>query len=224
MSYIRTSESKKGRTFHNFTTPVGTAIYPKLVEADEYKGKRTYKAKIAFPADEIQGLIDEVQHLLDEFVEAEVAKDPKRNPNSKAKNRWTVRDIAEEEIDDDGNPTGRLLINLKKNATSQEGEELDPPALFDSFNNNVTGKVKRLYGGSQIAAAGFLYFYAMGSSKEFGVAFKLQGVQIVKLVEGGGGATDGASMGFGAVEGGFAGDTAGGSDPHADDEDEDEDF
>ena len=120
------------------------------------------------------------------------------------KKGWTVREIGEEELDDTGEPTGFIILNFSKNFTDKDGNELDPPTLFDSFNQET--QVPDIWSGSKLRIGGFLYPYGMASTKttgSFGMAFKMQDVQIIELKAKGQGGSGGSR--FGVVEGGFGG-------------------
>ena len=200
--YLTFSKSKRGGVFINFISPAGTAIFPKLVEADEYEGKSSWKTRLAVPAAEAEEFIDELQPLLSLYEEVKYLEaDAKKKKDYK--NKWDTNDLGEEELDDNGDPTGNILFNFGKNAFSAKGVAQSPPALFDSFNQMAD--VTDIWSGSKLRIAGFLYFYDMASTKKFGVATKMQGVQIIELVAPGAGGRSAESMGFGKVEGGFGG-------------------
>lgn len=215
--FIRVSQNKKQtRTYINYITPRGRAIFPALIEPDEYEGKKTWKVSLAIPAAEAEQFIAELQPILDEFVAEEVQKDPKKDPAKKS-TKWVVKELGEEELDDNGDPTGNIVFRFKRNFTTKTGDQLDPPGLFDARNADLSGKVRDIWGGSTLKVAGLVTPYAMGATKTFGISLKIDGVQVLDLKAPGQGSGPSADrLGFGVEEGGFTADDA-------DDSDDDDD-
>lgn len=206
------------KKFEKFMTPVGTAVYPRLTQADtKFDSKGVYHTKLAIPSDEAQELIAQLEAARDKFA-AEVRKE---TPKTK---KYSLADVYEEETDDEGNETGRLIFKFKKPAAFEKDDKLvkiNPPALFDAANQPLT-KVD-VWSGSELRIAGHIRPYAMDSSKSIGVSLRIDGAQVISLVSAGERTAE--SLGFDAVDGGYTAptidnvETAGETD---DGEDEDE--
>lgn len=202
------AKSKRDRI--PFTSPQGVAIYPHIKAPDphkEYGGDFTCKLRV--PAAEAQEFIDFLEGVRDPYAAEEKKKDPK-------KKKWTVADVYEEELDDDGEETGNLIFKfkLKHKIVDRETGEVkftQRPAVFDSDGNQLK-KVPNVGGGSTLIVGGTVVPYAMAATKLLGVSLRMEGVQILDLVEFGG--RDAESFGFGKQSGGYVA----GSD--ADDDDE----
>ena len=91
------------------------------------------------------------------------------------------------EEDDDGNETGYVLFNFKRNATYRnKNDELKPIKLpfFDTAGQSLDPKELEIWGGSIVALAFKLKpFYV--ASLGCGVTHRLEAVQVVKAVSGG---------------------------------------
>lgn len=114
-----------------------------------------------------------------------------------------------DEVDDEGEPTGRVKLTLKNNVSGQgkNGEKFFTTIdLFDAANKRVT-KDPKLGQGSVVKAAFSMSPYHMvtDDSNKFGMSFRLQAVQIIELVPYGGGSAE--SYGFEEEEDGFSSDT-----------------
>lgn len=192
---------KKGK----FTTPVGIAKFPSLTRPDtKFDKAGVYKTGLICERDDpkTQALIEKLEAARDEYREArlEEAKPAER----KKMEKYTVADVCEEEVDDEGEATGRVIFKAKMRASFEDkdtGEVKNlEPRIFDAKNKPIKNfRNLRLFGGSQIALAGEIKAYDMPSAKQFGISLNLKAVQIRQLAEGG----DGESFGFGEDEDGF---------------------
>lgn len=166
--------------FERFQTPIGTAVFPHLTEADrKFDQKGVYHTKLAIPAEDAQELVDQLEAARDRYAE-EV-----RSEKAKYK-RYKLADVCEDEVDDEGNDTGRLIFKFKRPASFEKDGEvkrINPPAIFDAANNPLDSV--DLWGGSEIIIAGHIRPYAMDSTKQIGVSLRVDGVQILNLVTGG---------------------------------------
>lgn len=220
--FLNVSVSKKtGRTYINFISPLGKASWPKLVTPDDFRGKKSWKTKLIVPGDEAQEFIDELQPFLDEYHASQIAyaeeqcavvEDPKKLAEWKKKLRdyktkWTIKEIGEEELNDNAEPTGNIVFSFGRNyINAKSGEVLSPPELVDAFENPV--QIDDVWSGSMMRIGGFVFPYTNDSNKTFGLSLKMAAVQITKLVTKG--SAGGNVTRFGAVEGGFNADAMSG--------------
>lgn len=168
------------------TLPVGVARYPALVYPDKkFHTPGIYKANVAVPAEEAEGIITKLQAIAKEHL-------GKALPKSK-NSMW------EFEVDDEGNETNTVLFKCSiKNHERKNGELWDrKPVQYDSQNNIVSYNV---WGGTEMRVACEVYVWEWSGKK--GISLQPYAVQILNLVQGG----DSAESPFGAEEGGFVGD------------------
>lgn len=205
--------SKEKRKYINFVTPAGVAIWPRVNTPDtKFNPDGAYSARLAFAPTAIQEFIDKYTETLDEFEvtkRAELAETAKGTDKKKAKaaaeslKNLTRVEIGKPEIGDDGEETGRILINFKLNAkyTNKDTGKttLYVPKLFDSKGKATTVAV---WGGSVLKIAGTVNPYFSAKDDEIGVSFRLSGVKIIKLVTKGGQTADTMGLG-GGEEGGW---------------------
>lgn len=179
------------QNFKRINTPVGVLIYPHLTEADtKFDADGSFHTKFALEGDEAADLIEALEAERDAFYESwlEASKDAKTK--AARKKQWAVADVAEVELDDAGEETGRSIFRfkLKHNVTPKNGKPFtQTPTLFDSANQVVEPDGLKLWGGSRTRMNAEVVPYAMDSSKSVGVSLRLRAVQIVELASGQGG-------------------------------------
>lgn len=181
-----------------FVTPEGVAVYPHLVRPDtKFDSDGVYTVQLAIEAGAAADFILQLETARDRFSD-EFADE---NVKNKAKiKKATVAAVYEDEIDDEGEETGRVLIRAKQKALirGRDGTEyVKTVKLFDAANNRITPS--SLWGGSRLILAGVLIPYYMASTKEVGVSLRLGAAQVLELVEGDGGNAE--SFGFGEQDG-----------------------
>lgn len=185
-------------------TPVGIAVYPRLTgdEADtKFDSAGVWHTKMAYQPEELEEFIEKLNAQRDEFFE-QILEENKRKYA-----KYQKVEVFEEELDDDGEPTGRLIIKAKMRhhvVTKQGKEWWQTPRIFDSSAppKELDQETLRLWGGSKIRLQCEAVPYAMDSSKTVGISLRLRAVQVVELVSGGGGESP-----FDGFEGGFTADT-----------------
>lgn len=186
------------QTFPKVTTPRGTFIYPKLVEPDTkyVKPHGEYSTKFALRLDdpETAAFINRLEEILAKYIE----DDPKELGAAIIKKASTA-DIYDEEMDDEGEETGRVIFRFKLKAMVETPNKSWPqaPRLFDAAAQPLEGVDP--WTGSEGKVNVEVFPYYMASTKSFGLSLRLKGAQILKLVSGGGASAD--DMGFGAEEG-----------------------
>lgn len=214
-------------------TPVGTAVYPHLLEVDSYQlkehGKKEYNTNLRLSPsaerDELLALIDSTaKTAYDEVVEELNAGDGKAKKLAK---EFTTHTPYEYAVDDQGDDTDDVIVKFKCAAggTDKQGNDWDKELpVFDSLGQPVKGdarKSMRLWGGSRISVAAQLIPFAAKGLKKAGVSMRLQAVQVIEAK---GGDDNAAGFGFGVVEGGFKADTYAAATEVQEEELEDDDF
>lgn len=211
-----TKTSKPGRVpAINVMTGKGTLVWPKLDEPDEYKGKKSYSAKIRLSPADSQKLIAKIDKALDDYWPVAVAEyeqkvaEAKTGPE-KAKAKKALAEMKKAEsaykpaYDNDGNETGEYEFNFKM-PDHFIGRDKKPvyirPKVFDAKGVELK-KVPEVWGGTEAIVAGELRPFNMPIG--VGISLRLNAVQIIKLAGKGSGGKDAAGYGFGAVEGGFS--------------------
>lgn len=227
-----------------FMTPRGVAVFPNIQKPSKKFNK--YECKLILdPEDEaMQAIVEKAEALRDEHLEKVKAELEAKRQDALKKKKGAeakkieakieaikVADILGEDYDDQGEPTGKVTLKATAGA---EGKRKDGSTfkreihVFDSRNKKLT-KVPAIFGGSELKMAGVAFPYYNPSSDTVGVSFRLEAVQVLKLVSTGGSAE---RYGFGAEEDGYAdegsGDHSFGSDEEGGDNDEgssdDDDF
>lgn len=212
------------KTYTRMTTPRGVFIYPHITEPDTkfVKPDGEYHTKFALVADEAatQGFVEQLEAELQKYID----ENPDNLTPAKLK-KATRADLFDEELDDEGNETGRLIFKFKLKAMVVTKTKSWPqsPRLFDAAAQPIEGDVK-VWTGSEGKVSVELFPYYMESTKQFGLSMRLKGAQILKLVSGGGASAD--DMGFGA-EDGYVSETSGAANgfaPEADDDGDETEF
>lgn len=198
------------------TTPIGTAIFPKIQVAERWDEAQqkffscadgnmaggVYSTTLSIPKDECVDLCAKVDAWAQEAL-AEVLADPKKVAAAKAKRKTLeLTPPYLPELDKDNNETGNILFRFKTNASGMVGGKLkvfEPPYLCNAADPPVQLKTNQnMYSGSRIKVNFTPSNYCIASSLAVGLTLYLNGAQIIKLVKGG---WTPDSLGFGAVEG-----------------------
>lgn len=186
------------------TTPAGIGQYVWVNKPDtKFDDDGVYKVSLI-----LEGVAAEsLQSDIDDAVDA--AWDEKTSDLTAAKiKKLTKAYPYEDEVDDDGNETGRMVFKFKQNAvinSKKKGRIEVKVPVFDA-----KGKPSKaiVYSGSTLKVSFSMRSYLMESSKSVGVTMDLNAIQVLKLVSGsGGGNAD--SYGFGEEDGYDSSDEAG---------------
>ena len=165
-----------------FTTAKGIAYYPYISAPDtKFDEQGHYKVNLCLSEEDAQPVIELIKQSVVEGIKA-LKKD---KPNAEIKQAPLP---FSKEVDDDGNPTGNVIIKFKSKAAYK-------PAVFDSKGNMMTNS--NIYGGSEIKVNGSCAFFHTAMIGA-GVSIRLRAVQVIQYVEGANGAT---KFGFEEVEG-----------------------
>lgn len=119
---------------------------------------------------------------------AEVQQSLRDSGNGLALKKLSRADVLPPEMDKrTGEPTGAFVLNAKMQASGISKKTKEPwsrkPDVFNADGNAHTGRV---YGGSEGIVAIEARPYYVGGTGVVGVSFKLQAVQVTKLVDGSG--------------------------------------
>jgi hypothetical protein len=201
-------------------TPVGTASFPHINQADEFMNKRTYNVKLRLSKDdtETQAFIANVQKIVDKAIahhkedlnaQLEETTQPKKKQGlqkmlKQLEEREDFRVPYVDEYDrETGEETGNILVQVKNNEsyTKKDGTVVDlQPYCYDAKGKRIAkADLPLITGGAKLKIQLVLKSYCAGGSIGAGLSCNFGGVQIVSLAGdfGGGGDSD-----FGAVEGG----------------------
>jgi len=165
-----------------FTTAKGIAYYPYISAPDtKFDEQGHYKVNLCLSEEDAKPVIELIKQSVVEGIKA-LKKD---KPNAEIKQAPLPFN---KEVDDDGNPTGNVIIKFKSKAAYK-------PAVFDSKGNMMTNS--NIYGGSELKVNGSCAFFHTAMIGA-GVSIRLRAVQVIQYVEGANGAT---KFGFEEVEG-----------------------
>lgn len=204
------------KEYTRLTTPRGVFIYPRLTEPDTKfeKPDGEYQTKFALDAD--APMVTQLEELLEAYIEEELPRIESRADGlkgaklnkvkrliEKARERDT-NDLYETEYDDEGEETGRVLFKFKLKAVvkTEKKSWTQRPHLFDANAETIPDGTVNPWTGTEGKVNIEVFPYFMEKDGVFGLSLRLVGAQILKLVQGGGGASAG-DMGFGAEDGGY---------------------
>lgn len=200
-------------------TPRGIFKWPRLRTPDtKYKDEGEYSVKLVLSAEAAAPLIKKLQPFHDDAVARGKEEWDKLPVKSRKKNPFKVNDLYAEVYDEETEePTGDVEFNFKTRASGVSKKNNKAwnrkVPIFDAKGKPVPESVDPWGGSEGIIAFTFgSYFTATAGA---GLSLRLEAVQVLKLVAGGGGASA-DSYGFEAQDGGY-------SAPEVDDEDDYED-
>ena len=179
----------------NKVTPRGVMVYPCLTKPDtKFDAAGRYKVGLRLPAEVAQPLVDEIDAAIDAKVEEVKASGKVKGKVKRVDPSYSV----DEE-------TGDVTFNFKMKASGkrQDGTTFTQKPTLKKHDLTDIGTDVRIWGGSEGKVAFELCpFYTGGLGA--GVSLRLKGVQVLKLVTGGG------DCGFEKEDGeDFDGDSAG---------------
>jgi hypothetical protein len=174
-------------------TPAGIAVYPWLNKPDtKFNPEGVYKISLRVAATEAAPLLEKLEAKLEEAY-AQVTKElTEKNKPTKGLKK------ADLTVEEEENGTVLFKFKMKASGVRKDGSEWSQkPALFDSKGQPLDEDTE-VWGGSTVKVAFQAVPYYNATNKSAGISMKLNAVQILKLVKGGGTAS---SYGFGAEEG-----------------------
>lgn len=229
----------KKKNVPSVLTPKGIAHWPKLVEPDEYQGEEAYKTGLILDpennekdAEFVASVEAAAQASYDDFMaqsaeELETKTGAQKAKLKKAREDMEVHVPIKPEYDDEGEETGRVILETKMKAsgvnakTGKAWNRVCP--LFDSRGKKINGKIDSLWGGSTLILEVTLNPFAMTGTSKAGVSARLEAVQVIELSSGSSGGSK-----FGVEDGGYCAgeedETTSRFDSDVADDVEDEDF
>ena len=125
-------------------------------------------------------------------------------------------------VDDEGEETGDIEFNIKMPASGVSKKTGRPwarrPVLVDAALNPIDPRKVKIGGGTRGAVSFEFRPYSATTTTGAGVSLRMVGVQVIDLVQFG--QKDPASLGFGAVAGGFTAASVADDEDEADDDDD----
>jgi hypothetical protein len=204
------------KDYESIVTPIGVAIYPHLNRPDAYKdpntgvsGKPQYKVNLSLTQQEATPIIEKI----------EASKKIALGMIPAGKKTRETDDPYYNELDSEGQETGRVVFKFKMNAEIyKDGRTIEmSPKLFDA-GGSLLSDCDDIWGGSKLRVSADMIPYYVASVGA-GVSLRLKAVQIIEPKTGGGG--DASSYGFEATQGFTATPVATAQDEGFSDEDED---
>lgn len=198
-------------------TPRGTAVFPALTVPDtKYKPEGEYSVKLSLDPNEetVAAMVSEMEKRRDELFEAfkaeelEKAGDAKRKLKAKELDKWDVAPVFADELDKDGEETGRITINFKMKASgvTKAGKKWSQkPTIFDAKGKKMDNPPD-IYGGSTLRVSFETIGGPVQSAKTFYLSNRMLAVKLLALVARGGYSAD--SLGMGEEEDGYEADEA----------------
>lgn len=201
-----------------FTSPAGTAVWPKLNEPDtKFDADGVYHTKLAFDADDSSAaaLVAKLEKVRDDFFDATVQRLIDEKKAGKAKNLKKLEVVKAEVDDETGDETGRIILvaKLKSKGSSKDGKTWTNKLDYFNAKGVQLKNPPRIGSGSKLKLNFEAKPYLRETDGVVGVSLRLNGVQILTLVSGG--ARTAADYGFGEEDGDDIGDvdtTTGGDD------------
>ena len=173
-------------------SPKGIAIYPHLVQPDtKYEALGLYKVDLSVDSQEAAPLIANIKLAQQKAKE----KAPKGKRIKEAELPYY------NELDDEGQETGRVIFRFKMRAKvipKNGGDSWEQKPKFFDASGKLLDDVESIWGGSILKVSADLAPWYM-AAKGAGVTARLKAVQIIDLKTGGG--ADASSFGFEATEG-----------------------
>lgn len=190
-------------------TPKGVVAWASIDEADyEYKEEGEFHIRVRFDPEDpgLEKLREEAEAILEEAHEDMKRRLKKEKKGALLKKLHLKEDVITEEVDrETGEPTGKVIIRagMKYKVTPKSGKYAGKtleftPDVFDARGNRLH-KRPRIGSGSEVKVAVQPMEYFMPKDGEMGISWKLNAVQIIRLVQGG--SRDAASYGFGEEDG-----------------------
>ena len=179
--------------YKRIVSGIGVSQYAWITQPDtRFDEVGHYKTNLILSGQEA----DELKAAIDAEIKNSVALAKEK---AKGKNIKMANPPYEDDVDDNGEPTGSTIFKFKTKAqlTTKDGKIIpNRVAIFDSKGTPMTDC--NIWSGSEMKVSAELvpYYTAMVGA---GVSMRLRAVQITKLVEGGNGNAKG--YGFGEEEG-----------------------
>lgn len=167
----------------------GNALWAKVFEPDtKFDSNGIYSIQVTMPEAEAAGVCEYLDSVIQERFDEEVKAFPKK------KNSLSTKAAYEPHYDKDGNETGlvEFRFKLKAKVQTRDGSLYEQKPIVVDAKRAPMDSDNLIGNGSVVKVAYEPIPYVMASTKQVGVSLRLKGVQVLELVEYGGGS--GASM------------------------------
>jgi len=202
--------------FEQLVTPRGTFVYPHLTVADDKFVKPHGEFHTKFALNVSDGSTEQFIAKLEDILDAYVKSNPDElKPAALKKSRRA--DVFEQELDDEGEETGRVIFKFKLKAVDEtrSGKTWSQNVKVVGADNRPIDPTIQIWTGSEGKVITEIFPYYMSSTKEFGLSLRVKAAQILKLVEGG----SGGDLNFDVEEDGYVSDAPDFSDDAGDSDD-----
>lgn len=173
--------SNKNELTFEGVTPAGIARFPHLHEPDtKFDDIGYYKVDVVLSPEDSEELIQEIDELYEENLEAQAAALSKpRKKISPAKLKKGSRGYEEELDEETDEPTGNIIFKFKMKAGFKRNGKIVPmnPKIYDRYGHIVEDDIG---GGSEIKVAYKAAGYYTAQSGA-GVTLYLNAVQVLEL-------------------------------------------
>ena len=184
------------KKFPHLTTPKGKAIYPWLTEPDrKFNPDGEYKINLRLNADDA----DKIIVSLEDIFEKHYNECLKEQGKKKLKKHSFP---CEEVTDENGEKTDEwdFKFKLKAKWKSRDGKEgTQRPILYDAKNNVLTSENRPKVASGSIVRIGYEVYTWYAPALGCGLSLRPKAVQILELIEYGGGS--GSGFGFNEEDG-----------------------
>lgn len=185
-----------------YTAPKGYALWPYLTKPDDRPikdkpQKPAFKVNLAYDKNDADWL--KLKATLDGLVDEAFTKAVEENP--KKKKLITRQFPYSDELDEEGEETGRIIVKFKQSAQikKKNGQVINVTIpLFDAKGTPMKAGTQ-VYSGSILKVSFTTRPYLVDSTNGAGVSLDLNAVQVLKLVSST--QRDAGAYGFGAEEG-----------------------
>ena len=169
----------------NLKIAKGQALWAKVFEPDtKFDPAGIYSVDLLIEETEAQELCEYLDSVCDQRYKEEIKAKPK------LKASLSTRPAYEPDYDEDGNETGKLKFKFKLKASGQTRDGRDytqKPAVVDAKRKPMDSDIA-IGNGSTVKVAFEPVPYVMASTKQVGVSLRLKAMQVIDLVQYGGGA------------------------------------
>jgi hypothetical protein len=188
-----------------FTTPKGVFKFPRLNEPDtKFNKNGEYSVKLIVPMAEAKALADKLAPAFDAAkLEGETRFKELPVASRKKLGELTVNPLFTEVFDEETEePTGEVTFNFKMTASGVSKKTNKPwsrkPAIFDATGKPMVN-APSIWGGTVGKVSFEVVPYWNAAAGACGLSLRLQAVQVIDLVSGGG--RSAGEYGFGEEEG-----------------------
>lgn len=180
------------KKYHN--SPVGVALYPWVNKPDtKFNDSGLFKVNLALSGE----AAEKERAMLDKLVQ-EAFEEHTKDMTAAERKKWSPYVPYEVEEDDDGHPTGRIIVQYRQNAKIKLKDGTVKDVAIGIYDSKDQPMHKAVFGGSELRVRYSARAIVIASTKKAGVRLDFSAVQVAKLVSG----TGGGGFG-GTIDGGY---------------------